>query len=123
MFTTLPKNPAEFFKATSDYFTAFPKNETDVKALLEKVKAVFEAETKNSKEMWEIYQKAATGDASVNEISRANKMAKELMTSTRFAFLMALPGTVFMLPALIKFAEEYDIDLVPASVAKEFDIK
>ena len=45
------------------------------------------------------------------------------MTSTRFAFLIALPGTVFMLPALIQLAQEYDVDLIPESVAKEFDIK
>lgn len=123
MFATLPKNPTEFFKLTSDYFSAFPKNEADVKTLLEKMKAVFQTEAKNSKEMWEIYQKAATGDASVNEISRANKKAQELMTSTRFAFMIAIPGTVLFLPMLIEFAKEYDIDLVPSSVAKEFDIK
>jgi len=122
MFRPIPKTPQEFFKVTSSYLTQFPKNETDVKALLEKVKAVFQAESKNSKEMWQIYQKATTGDASVNEIAKANKIAHELMVSTRFAFLLAIPGTVFVLPMLVEFAKEFDVDLIPTSVAEEFAI-
>lgn len=123
MFKTMPTNPFDLFKATTDYFSAFPKTETEVKDFLTKVKSVFDAEQEKTKEMWKIYHKASTGDASINEISRANKMAKELMVSTRFAFLVAIPGTVFLLPALIEFAKEYDVDLIPDSVSKEFDLK
>lgn len=122
-FTTFPKNPTEFFKVTSDYFSAFPKNEADVKEFLTKVKAVFEAEAANNKEMWEILQKSATGDASFNEIAKANKLAQDLLASTRFAFMLAIPGTIFFLPLLVQFAKDNGFDIVPASVAKEFDIK
>ncbi len=123
MFTTFPKDPTELFKITSDYFSAFPKDEADIKEFLEKTKSVFQTEAKNTKEMWEIYQKSATGDATANEVSKANKIAQDLITSTRFAFLMMVPGTVMMLPMLVKFAKDYGIDLVPASVTSEFDIK
>ena len=85
MFTTLPKTPQDLFNLTSDYFKLFPKNEKEVKAILEKVKTVLETETANSQDMWKTYQKALTGDASVNEIATANKKAQQLLISTRFA--------------------------------------
>lgn len=115
-------NPAELVTATTNYFKSFPKNETEIKATLEKVKKVFEAEAGNSKELWATYQKMAKGEASVNEINAANKKAMELLKSTQFAFLLALPGSVLLLPAIIKFASEYDIDLVPSSVSREFGL-
>jgi len=115
-------NPAELVSATTDYFKSFPKNETEIKETLNKVKKVFEAEAANSKDLWTTYQKMAKGDASVNEINTANKKAQELLKSTQFAFLLALPGSVLLLPAIIKFANEYDIDLVPTSVSREFGL-
>ncbi len=121
MFTPL-KTPQDAFNAFNSYFSAFPKNETEIKETLEKVKKVFQSELKNSKEMWSTYQKAATGDASINEITAANKKAQELLVSTRFLALLALPGAVFMLPALVKIAKEYGVDIIPDSVQAEFKI-
>jgi len=122
MFTTLPKTPQDLFNLTSDYFKLFPKNEKEVKAILEKVKTVLETETANSQDMWKTYQKALTGDASVNEIATANKKAQQLLISTRFAAILAIPGSIFMLPAIVEFAKTYDVDLIPASVSKEFKL-
>ena len=115
-------NPVELINATTDYFKSFPKNEAEIKEALKKVKTVFETEFTNSKDLWASYQKMATGDASINEINAANKKVQELLKSAHFAFLLALPGSVFLLPAIIKFAKEYGIDLVPNSVSKEFDL-
>ena len=121
MFTKMT-NPAEFMKATTEYFSTFPKNETELKAVLEKVKAVFHEEAKNSQDMWKTYQKAITGDATANELSLANKKAQDLLISTRFAFMLALPGVIFMLPALVEMAKKHNVDLVPQSVKKEFNL-
>ena len=115
-------NPAELVTATTDYFKSFPKTEAEIKETLTKVKNVFEAEAGNSKALWAAYQKMAKGEASINEINAANKKAQELLKSTQFAFLLALPGSIFLLPAIIKFANEYDIDLVPSSVSREFGL-
>ena len=103
---TIPKSPQELFKLTADYFAAFPKTQDDVKEVLEKIKTVFETESKNANEMWAIYAKASKGDASVNEISLANKKAQELLISTRFATILAFPGSVFFLPLLVKYAKD-----------------
>lgn len=122
MFTTFPKDPTELFKVTSDYFKAFPKNESEVKDVLMKLKSVFDTEAANTKDMWQTYQKSLTGDATLNEIAAANKKAEALLITTRFAFIMAIPGSVFMLPLIIEMAEKLDIDLIPASIEKEFGI-
>jgi len=118
MFTT----PQDYFKAVQDTFAALPKTPEDVKATLEKTKNVIDVEAANVKEVISTYNKASTGDASINEISLANKKAKDLFVAARFATVMAVPGAVFALPILAKVAEEYNFDFVPASVKKEFNI-
>jgi hypothetical protein len=122
MFTDLLKTQQEFFKLTADYFTKFPKTESEFKDIFFKMQSVFQTEMKNTKEMWQIYQKSATGDATANDIAKANKKAQELLKTTGFAFLISMPGTIFVLPAIIEMAKKYDIDLIPTSVSKEFTI-
>lgn len=116
------KNPTDIFKITSDFVQSLPKTPEDLKTTFEKIQAIFETEAKNTQEMWKIYNKASQGEASLNEIYKANKMAQELLKSTRFAMLMAIPGSVFLLPIIVEMAKEYDVDLVPASVTEQFEI-
>jgi hypothetical protein len=118
MFTT----SQDYFKATQDAFAKFPKTPQDVKALVEKTQAVVTAETENVKQVIATYNRATTGDASINEITEANKKTKELFVAARFAAVMALPGAIFALPLLAKAAEEYNVDFIPTSVKKEFNI-
>lgn len=120
--TTTFKTPQDFFKLTSDFFASIPKTPEEGKAVFEKVQKVIKTEYKNSQDIWKIYQKAATGDASVNEISAANKKATELVKASTFAGIVALPGSLFVLPLIVEKAKEFDIDLVPKSVADEFNI-
>jgi hypothetical protein len=121
MFNT-QTTPQEFFDSVNSYFSAFPKNEKQTKEALEKVKNVFQKEAKNSASLWNTYQKASSGDASMNEIIAANKKAQELLVSTRFALFLAIPGSIFLLPALVKFANEYGVDIIPSSVKEEFNV-
>jgi hypothetical protein len=44
------------------------------------------------------------------------------MKVTSFAALVAVPGALFVLPTIIGQAKEYSIDLVPKTVAAEFNI-
>jgi len=118
MFTT----PQDYFKTLQDTFAALPKTPDDVKAVLEKTKTVVDTEAANVKEVISIYNRAAKCDASLNEITKANKMAQELFVSARFAAVMSFPGAVFALPVLSKIADEYDVDFIPTSVKKAFNI-
>lgn len=118
--------PQDIFKAATDsattFFKAVPKTPAEMKDTFEKVQAVFRIEYENSQEMWKIYSKAATGDATANEITKANKKAAELLKSTAFAGLVSMPGAIFVLPTIVEKAKEYNVDLVPASVATQFKI-
>lgn len=116
----------DFFKtattSTTDMFKAIPKTQDEAKVVFEKVQAVFKAEGENAQDMWTTYFKAAKGDATPNEIASANSKATELLKTTVFAGMVAMPGTIFILPTLIAKAKEHNVDLVPKSVAKQFNI-
>lgn len=122
MFTSIPTNPQDFFKTAFDYYKMIPKTEDEIKETLNKIKSVFEAETENTKQLFDIMKKASTGDASVNELATAGKTMNEMMVAARFATVMAMPGSVFMLPALVEFAKKYNVEIIPASVKKEFNL-
>jgi hypothetical protein len=122
MFTALPKTPYDYFKITRDMLAALPKTQLDVKNTFEKVHTVFQAEAANSHKMWKTYEKSFTGDASINDIAAANKQAEQLMKATGFAFLIAMPGTIFVLPAIIAAANSQGFDIVPETVKREFKL-
>jgi hypothetical protein len=116
------KTPQDFFNMTTSFFKAVPKTPTEAKAAMEKVQTVIKTEFDNSQEVMKTYAKAVNGDATPKEITAANKKAVELVKATTFASMLAVPGAIFVLPAIVEKAKEYSIDLVPASVAAQFDI-
>ena len=114
--------PQDYLKLMNDYFDTFPKSPDEVKTVFEKTKKVVDEESDKVKKIISVCNKSATGNASVNELSEANKTAKDLLVTARFAAVMAIPGAVFALPVLSKIADDYDFKLVPESVKKEFAI-
>lgn len=117
------KTPQEFYKMATENFAALPKTQADVKVVLGKVKNVYTAEAAKASEMLKTFQKATTGNASVNEIAVANKQAESLMVTARFAALMAIPGAILMIPALSKIELALDAgDIIPDSVKREFNL-
>lgn len=121
MFTTSTMQDA--FEKTQNLIKAFPKTPEETKVVLDKVKNVYTKEAEKAASVIKTYQKASTGDASPNEIAIANKQAKSLMVTARFAALMSIPGAIFMIPALSKLELELDAgDIIPDSVRKEFGI-
>jgi len=118
MFTT----SQDYIKATTDYFSAFPKTPEEIKTVLGKTKSVIETEIENGKEVIKTYSKVSKGEATMKEIAASNKKAQEVFVAARFACIMAMPGAIFALPILSKLADEYSFDLVPASVKREFNI-
>lgn len=116
------KTPQEYFKSINDVFNSLPKTPVQAKEVFEKVQSVVTTELKNSMDVFNIYKKVPLGDATPTEIAAANKMAAELVKATTFATLLAIPGSLFVLPAIVEKAKEYNIDMVPASVSAMFDI-
>jgi hypothetical protein len=120
--TTTFKTPQDFFNMTTSFFKSIPKTQAEAKVAMEKVQAVVKTEADNYQSVIKTYAKAAKGDASVNEIGKANKQATELMKAATFAGMLAVPGAIFVMPLIVEKAKEYSIDLVPASVAAQFNI-
>lgn len=114
----------DFYNQFVKTMSALPKTPEDVKTLAEKVKNVYMAEAKNVTEAIKTYQKAATGDATVNEITDANRKAKSATECARFAAFMTIPGAIFMIPALSKIQLELGAgDFVPDRIKQEFDLQ
>ena len=119
MFTT----PQDYYKMVTDSFASIPKTQGDAIKLLEKVKTVYLEETRKATEMVKTFRKAAIGDATVNEITEANKKAQDLLITARFAALMTIPGAIFMIPTLSKLELELNsVDFIPDSVKREFNL-
>jgi hypothetical protein len=114
------KNAQEFAKTAAESVPRTPQQAVEV---LKKVQAAYQKEITNAGEVVTSYQRAATGDATPNEIASANKKAKKAMVAARFAALMALPGAIFMIPALNQIdLSIIDDDLVPDSVKEQFGL-
>ena len=119
MFNT---NYQDFVNYTTKAFEAIPKTTAEFTTFAGKVKSVIETETKNNTEMFKTYQKSLKGDATPKELAAANKQAAEFIKGAVFTSMLAVPGGVFVAPAIVKQAREHNIHLVPASVAAEFNI-
>lgn len=123
MFTTdFTKTPADIFKTVTEQYSKLPKTEPEVKELFKKLQSVLYTESSNTMNIWKIYQKSLSGDATTNEILDANKKITEVMKTLGFASIVAIPGVFFILPTLIQTASQYGVDLVPASVSNEFEV-
>ena len=116
------KTPQDFYNMATEFYKSVPKTATEVKATMEKLQSVAKTEFDNSREVMKTYTKAAKGDATANEIAKANKKAGELVKAATFASVLSVPGAIFMLPVIVEQAKKLNIDFVPASVAEQFNI-
>lgn len=122
MLNFFDKTSQQIINSTFQFWNNIPKNESEIKKSLEKLKSVFEDEFETTKDMWATYAKAVKGDATTNEIISANKKLQDMLVSARFLTVLAIPGAILMLPEIVKTAQNYGIDLVPASVSKHYKI-
>ena len=119
---SLIKTPQDYFNATTAFYASLPKTPEDVKVILEKTQKVFQAELTNTQDMIKTYQKATTGDTTINEITAANKKAAEVQKAIAFAGIVSIPGAIFVLPAIVDKAKEMNLDIVPKSVSEHFGV-
>ncbi len=118
MFTS----PQDLYKTATKFANIIPTTPAQVKDTSDKIRKIAESEVSSVKEVMSILNKAQRGDASMNEMMSVNKKVQDLGVAFRFAAFMAMPGALFALPFAIEMSKEFDIDFVPASVSKEFDL-
>ncbi len=114
--------PIDFYNYATSFYKSLPKTPAEGKEVMDKVQAVFTAESNNIQDTVKAYTAAAKGKSPMKEFADANKKATELVKTVTFASLIAMPGALFVLPLIIEKAKEFKIDLVPASIAAQFDI-
>lgn len=74
------------------------------------------AESVQTREMMEIYGRAARGTASAAEIDRANRQFGDLLRLAGLgAFFAVVPGSALLLPLAVTTARKLGIDLLPDS--------
>jgi hypothetical protein len=72
------------------------------------------AEGAQTREMMEIYGRAARGQASSADIDRANRQVGDLLRMAGLgAFFAVVPGSVLLLPLAVTAARKLGIDLLP----------
>ena len=120
--TTTFNEPIDFYNHAAKVYESLPKTQTEIKDTLSKIGSVITTEYANGQSAMQTYTKALTGDASANDIAKANNKAADLIRTAALAFILATPGSIFTLPLIIDKAKEHSINLVPASVSNLFKI-
>jgi len=86
-----------------------------VKIKLISIKYILRLESSQTKQMFIIYTKNLSGKASSKEIKFANNQAKDLVRAAGISGVILLPGTVFILPILIKLGKKFNVEILPSS--------
>ena len=121
--TTTFKDPIDFYNYTTNFYKSMPKTLDEGKDVMNRVQSVLKTEFSNMQDVFTTYAKAAKGDATSNEMSKASKKAIELGKVATFATFLSMPGALFALPLVLKKAKENNVDFVPSSVADKFNIE
>ncbi len=76
-------------------------------------------ETNETKSMLQTYQRFVVGQASSEEMNRANQQFRSVLKSMGFGALLILPFSPITLPLAIKLGKKLGIDILPDSMKKK----
>jgi hypothetical protein len=76
-------------------------------------------ETHETKTMLQIYQRYVIGQASSEEMRRANQQFRSVLKSMGFGVLLLLPFSPITLPFAIKLGHKFGINILPDSMKKK----
>jgi hypothetical protein len=86
---------------------------------LKKIKRGLKEESYNTKEMLTIYYKSTHGEASDEDIKKANKQFRNFLKSLGIGTLVILPFAPITLPFVVKVGQYFGIDIIPDSFKDE----
>jgi hypothetical protein len=85
-----------------------------LKSLL-KLREALEKETEETKEMLVIYHKFSKGQASKDEMLKANAQFRDLIKSLGLGVLLVLPFAPLTLPFFVKLGKYLGVNILPSS--------
>jgi len=84
-----------------------------IKRIIAFLKEKFTEETESSKEMLIIYSNYLKGEASEEDLDRANHQLNEILKDLSFGLFAVIPFAPVTIPIIAKFAKKHNIDLLP----------
>ena len=84
-----------------------------VKKIIDFLKEKFTEETESTRTMLKIYSDYVKGEASDEDIERANKQLNEILKDLSFGLMAVIPFAPITIPMIAKFAKKHNIDLLP----------
>ena len=70
-------------------------------------------ETEPSRAMLKIYSDYVKGEATDEELDKANNQLNEILKDLSLGLMAVIPFAPITIPMIAKFAKKYDIDLLP----------
>tara|TARA_Y100000817_G_C16667190_1_gene459839 strand:- start:3 stop:344 length:342 start_codon:yes stop_codon:yes gene_type:complete len=106
----------KIFKKISEKYDA---QKDKVKSSLEELKKILSIESRESKQMLDIYYKYVAGEEiSREELIKANEQLKDILKGLGALGIFALPGGILAIAFLVKLGKKFNIDILPK---KTFD--
>ena len=84
-----------------------------VKKIIDFLKDKFTEETESTRTMLKIYSDYVKGEASDEDIEKANKQLNEILKDLSFGLMAVIPFAPITIPMIAKFAKKHNIDLIP----------
>ena len=84
-----------------------------VKKIIDFLKENFTEETESTRTMLKIYSDYVKGEASDDDIEKANKQLNEILKDLSFGLMAVIPFAPITIPMIAKFAKKHNIDLLP----------
>ena len=84
-----------------------------VKKIIDFLKEKFTEETESTRTMLKIYSDYVKGEASDEDIEKANKQLNEILKDLSFGLMAVVPFAPITFPMIAKFAKKHNIDLLP----------
>ena len=84
-----------------------------VKKIIDFLKEKFTEETESTRTMLKIYSDYVKGEASDEDIEKANKQLNEILKDLSFGLMAVVPFAPVTIPMIAKFAKKHNIDLLP----------
>ncbi|NQT70235.1 MAG: hypothetical protein HQ552_11715, partial [Desulfobacteraceae bacterium] len=81
---------------------------------LTKVKGGLAKETKENKEMLNIYYRYTRGEATSEEMDKANEQFRNLLKTLGMGALLLIPLSPITIPTFVKLGKLFDIDILPS---------
>ena len=90
-----------------------------VKGSLIKVKEVLKQESKETKEMFDTYQRFTKGEATQKEMEVANEQFRDVLRGVGLGVIVVLPFSPITIPIIVKLGKKLGIEVFPSSVKEQ----